>query len=65
MGSIFGGKPKKVTPPPVPDPAPIPEVSEEVSDEAMRKAVRRSGRRKTIITGNLVPMSTGKKTTYG
>jgi len=31
----------------------------------MRKAVARSGRRKTKITGSLVPMSTGKKTFLG
>ena len=51
--------------PPVPAPAPIPEVSGEVGDEAMRKAIARSGRRKTIITGSLVPISTGKKSTLG
>ena len=58
-------KPKAVQAPPVPAPVPIPEVGDEVGDEAMRRAVKRSGRRKTIITGSLVPMSTGKKTVLG
>ena len=64
MGGLFS-KPKPVKAPPVPAPAPIPEVSGEAGDEAMRKAVSRSGRRKTKITGSLVPMTMGKKTILG
>ncbi len=61
MRGIFGGKPKKVTPPPVPEPAAIPEVTPEVEDTAIKKARRRKGFAKTIITGSLEP--TPKKRT--
>ncbi len=64
MGSLFS-KPKPIKAPPVPAPPPIPEISDETGDEARRRAVARSGRRKTVITGSLVPTSTGKKTTLG
>ena len=64
MSGLFS-KPKTVKAPSVPAPIPLPEVSEETGEEAMRKAVKRSGRNKTIITGNLVPKSTGRKTVLG
>jgi hypothetical protein len=64
MGGLFS-KQKKVKATPVPAPVPSPEVSEETGEEAMKKALKRGGRGKTILTGNLVPMSTGKKTTLG
>jgi len=67
MGGIFGGKPKKVTPPPLPpppEPPPIPEVMEEAGEAAVRKARRRRGYARTIITGALEP-PTRKKTVLG
>ena len=64
MGQIFGGKPKKVTPPPLPEPAPMPEVTEEVGETAIKRARRRKGYAKTIITGALEPPAR-KKTILG
>ncbi len=53
MGSLFGGKPKTVKPPPVAAPVAIPDVGEEVGDIARRKRPR--GRRETFLTGDLIP----------
>lgn len=64
MGGVFGGKPKKVTPPPLPPPAAIPEVGLEVEETAVRKARRRKGFARTIITGALEPPAR-KKTVLG
>lgn len=60
----MGGSPKIKTPP-VSPPMALPEVAIETPEEAMKKAKRRSGFAKTILAGNLSPMSTGKKTTLG
>jgi len=60
MGGVFGGKPKKVAPPPVPPPVAIPEVGEEVEETTMKRARRRRGYAKTIITGSLEPEPKGK-----
>ena len=65
MGGIFGGKPKKVKPPPVPAPPPVPVVSDESEEFAIKEQRKRSGISKTFLTGNLTPKSTGKKTTLG
>lgn len=62
MGGLFS-KPKSVKAPPVPPPVAIPEVGEEVEDWARRQ--RPSGRRKTFLTGDLVPEFTGKKRELG
>ena len=62
MGGMFG---KKAPTPKVPPPPAIPEVGEEVEDYAMRAARRRQGFPSTIITGQLTPVSTGKKTVLG
>lgn len=60
----MGGSPK-VKSPPVPPPPPIPEVGPEVEDWAMKMAKKKRGFSKTIITGELVPMGTGRKTVLG
>jgi len=65
MGSVFGGKPKKVTPPPVPDPPPIPVASTEAEDFAAKQQAKKSGATKAFLTGNLTPKSSGKKKTLG
>ena len=65
MGSVFGGKPKEVKPPPVPDPPPVPVVTDEAEEFAQQAERRKSGRAKTFLTGNLSPRDTGKKTTLG
>lgn len=51
--------------PHVPNPPPIPEVGPETEDWAQKQARRKQGFSKTIITGELVPMGTGKKTVLG
>ncbi len=58
MSGILGGGGKAVKAPPVPPPPAIPVVGEEVGDIARRKRPR--GRRKTFLTGELVP-DTGLK----
>ena len=63
--NLMYGKAQVYTPPAVSDPAPLPAVASEVGDEAMRTAAKRVGRSKTIITGDLAPMSKGKKTLLG
>lgn len=60
-----GLTPKTVKAPPVPEPEPIPEIDEEVSDVEKKRALRRRGRRQTIITGELEPVTTGKKRLLG
>lgn len=62
MGGMFG-RPKVVKPPPPPPPPAIPDVGEEVEDIARRRRPR--GRRETFLTGDLVPMATGKKRVLG
>ncbi len=52
-------------PPPVPPPAPIPQVGPETEDWAMIQAKKRAGFAKTIVTGDLSPVSTGKKKLLG
>jgi hypothetical protein len=64
MASLFSS-PKSVKAPPVPEPELEPEVDEEVGDIEKRRARRRRGRRQAILTGELVPESTGKKTLLG
>lgn len=61
------GKPKTVEPPSPPVSAPLatPEVGEEAEELAKRRQLRKKGRRKTIITGALVPEETGKKRFLG
>ena len=64
MGQLFA-KPKKFTPAVIPSPGAVPVVSPGVEEEAMKKMRKRYGFEKTILTGQLVPVSTGKKTTLG
>jgi len=70
VGSLFS-RPKKPSLPPVPimpaipPPPPTPVPSPEVEDEAAKKARRRSGFAKTILTGDLEPVQTGKKKLLG
>ncbi len=47
-------KPKTVKPRPAPPPLAVPEVGEEVETQARRRRPR--GRRKTFLTGDLIPM---------
>jgi len=61
------GKPKtpKAPPPPPPvAPAAIQDVSK-APEEAVKTQRRKSGYQKTVLTGNLTPKMTGKKTTLG
>lgn len=55
MGSVFS-KPKEPDPVPIPDPLPI---IEEDTGEEVKKLKKRKGRLDTILTGDLVPTSTG------
>ena len=65
MGSVFGEKPKKVTPP-VPDPPQaVPVASTEAEDFAAKQQAKKSGATKAFLTGNLIPKSSGKKKTLG
>jgi len=64
MGSLFS-KPKTVKSPLIASPGAVPVVSPGVEEEAMKKMRKRYGFEKTILTGQLVPVSTGKKTTLG
>lgn len=59
MGGMFS-KPKTVKPPPLPPPAAVPEIEEEEI-----KPRRRRGRRETFVTGELEPVSIGRKTLLG
>lgn len=68
MGGLFpkAKKPEPLPPPPPPPPpAAIPEVGPEPAEEAAKRARRRAGWQRTIITGSLVPETTGKKTKLG
>jgi hypothetical protein len=61
--SGLGGKPKAS---PVSSPEAVPdETSTEESKDRARKRVYKGGRAKTFLTGNLEPVSTGKKTLLG
>ena len=64
MGGIFGGG-RRVTPPTVQRVSPPPTVSQESSDWAMRRAQSTSGFQQTILTGDLRPRSTGRRTVLG
>lgn len=64
MSSLFS-KPKSPPMPKVPPPPALPEVGPETEDFAARMAKRRSGFRKTILTGDLQPINTGKKQLLG
>jgi hypothetical protein len=55
----------QVKTPPVSAPQAIPDASDEAGDTLAKKTKRKSGYQKTILTGDLVPESTGKKTTLG
>ena len=46
---------------PTPSPLPMLELGDAAGEDAMRRSLKKHGRRKSIITGNLVPMSTGRK----
>ena len=65
MGGLFGGSPKKVTPPPVPDPPPVPVVSDEADEFEIKEQQKKSGASKAFLTGNLSPKDTGKKKVLG
>jgi len=58
MGGLFP-EPKVTKALPVSPPAAIPDVGEEPEEIARRKWPR--GRRETFLTGDLIPMETGKK----
>ena len=59
MGGLFGDSGKTVTAPKPKPPLAIPEVGEEVRDISKRKRPR--SREEAVITGSLVPESTGKR----
>ena len=64
MGGLFS-KPKTVKAPPVPPPPAVPVVSDEAEEFEAAEIRKRSGFRKTFLTGNLTPRSTGKKKLLG
>ena len=51
--------------PPVPAPPAIPVLDEQAGNRLAKKTKQKSGYQKTILTGDLVPELTGKKTTLG
>ena len=63
MSGLFS-KPKSPSPPKAPPPPPLVEQGGEASDFAMKRAQGRVGFKKTILTGELSPM-TQKKTLLG
>jgi hypothetical protein len=58
-------KPKAVKAPPVPAPATIPDTAPEAGEDEAKRVRRQMGYQKQILTGNLTPKSTGKRTTLG
>ena len=63
MSGLFrSAKPKL---PPVPPPEAIPEVAEETEEQRMKRLTRKTGFLKSILTGDLSPSDTGKKTLLG
>ncbi len=54
MSGLISDKPKTVRPPAAKPPLAVPDVSEEVGTQARRRRPR--GRRKTFLTGDLIPM---------
>lgn len=64
MGALFS-KPKEVKAPPVPDPVPIPVEDDTAGEFAKKEQQRKSGFKKTFLTGQLTPQSTGKKRVFG
>ena len=59
MGGLFGDD-KAVTAPKPKPPIAVPETGEEVKDIARRRRPR--GRQEAVLTGSLVPETTGKST---
>jgi hypothetical protein len=64
-GAFGGGKPDKVEAPKVPDPPPVPVVGDENEELALSELKKKSGFKKTFLTGQLTPKSTGKSKTLG
>ncbi len=62
MGGLVGKKVKSPTPAKV---SPAPTITTEAEDEALRKASGGGGFAAQILTGNLIPESTGKKRIFG
>lgn len=60
MGGILGGG-KKVKAPVAKKVEPLPEITTEAEDAALQKAAGGGGFADAVITGNLIPKSTGKK----
>jgi hypothetical protein len=65
MAGLFGGGGSSKAPPlpPVPPPPVIPQQSAAATDQV--PAARTNGFQKTILTGDLEPTPTGKKTLLG
>ncbi len=63
MSGIF--RKPKVELPEVKPPEPIPELDEETEEQRMKKLMKRTGFTKSILTGDLSPSTTGKKTLLG
>ncbi len=61
MGGILGGG-KKVKAPTPTKVSPAPTITSEAEDDALKKATGGGGFASTILTGDLVPKRTGKKT---
>jgi hypothetical protein len=68
MGKVLNkmyGEPSVYTPPAVPEPVAIPTVPTETGESEYKRQMRKSGRAKTVITGDLEPLTKGKKTLLG
>ena len=61
--------PKVIKAPPVAEPEPAPteliETSEDVKQQEAGKRRRRSGRKRTVITGDLIPKNVARQTLVG
>jgi hypothetical protein len=63
--SFMFPKTKAVKAPPLVAPPAIPQVGPDTEDWAMKQAKARSGFAKTLVTGSLSPVTTGKKKLLG
>lgn len=64
MGSLIGGG-KKIKAPTAKKVEPLPKITSEAEDDALQKASGGGGFESTILTGNLIPKKTGKRTKLG
>ncbi len=63
--SFLGLGGSKIKPPQVTAPPPVPTVTDTSSEDMIKKAKKASGYEKTLLTGSLTPINTGKKKLLG